>query len=86
MIINPQMIQEAFNILKSPAACVSTWEGVSNMAQLMVPGNYTKILQTGRYKGHSKAYKLFWDSPLIPMHRTIYRGLHPQNSLQFYDL
>lgn len=86
MIINPQMIQEAFNILKSPAACVNTWEGVTNMAQLMIPSNYTKILQTGRYKGHSKAYKLFWDSPLIPMHRTIYRGLHPQNSLQFYDL
>lgn len=86
MIINPQMIQEAFNILKSPAACVNTWEGVTNMAQLMIPSNYTKILQTGRYKGHSKAYKLFWDSPLIPMHRTIYRGFHPQNSLQFYDL
>lgn len=86
MIINPQMIQEAFNILKSPAACVNTWEGVANMAQLMVPSNYTKTLQTGRYKGHTKAYKLFWDSPFIPMHRTIYRGLHPQNSLQFYDL
>ena len=86
MIINPQMIQEAFNILKSPAACVNTWEGVSNLAQLLVPSNYTKTLQTGRYKGHTKAYKLFWDSPLIPMHRTIYRGLHPQNSLQFYDL
>lgn len=86
MIINPQMIQEAFNILKSPAACVNTWEGVSNLAQLMVPANYTKTLQTGRYKGHTKAYKLFWDSPFIPMHRTLYRGLHPQNSLQFYDL
>ena len=86
MIINPQMIQEAFNILKSPAACVNTWEGVSNLTQLMIPSNYTKTLQTGRYKGHTKAYKLFWDSPLIPMHRTVYRGLHPQNSLQFYDL
>lgn len=86
MIINPQMLQEAFNILKSPAACVQTWEGVTNLVQLMMPANYTKVLQTGRYKGHTKAYKLFWDSPLIPMHRTLYRGLHPQNSLQFYDL
>lgn len=86
MIINPQMMQEAFNILKSPAACVNTWEGVTNLVQLMIPSNYTKTLQTGRYKGHSRAYKLFWDSPLIPIHRTIYRGLHPQNSLQFYDL
>ncbi len=86
MIINPQMIQEAFNILKSPAACVNTWEGVSNLTKLLVPSNYTTTLQTGRYKGHTRAHKLFWDSPLIPMHRTIYRGLHPQNSLQFYDL
>ena len=86
MIINPQMLQEAFNILKSPAACVNTWEGVTNMVQLLIPSNYTTILQSGRYKGHSKAYKLFWDSPLIPMHRTLYRGLHPQNSLQFYGL
>ena len=86
MIINPQMIQEAFNILKSPAACVSSWEGTLNMTKLMMPSSWTTTLQTGRYKGHTKAYKLFWDSPLIPMHRTIYRGLHPQNSLQFYDL
>lgn len=86
MIINPQMMQEAFNIIKSPAASVSTWEGVSNMTKLLMPQNWTTTLQTGRYKGHTKAYKLFWDSPLIPMHRTIYRGLHPQNSLQFYDL
>lgn len=86
MIINPQMTQEALNILKSPAACVSTWEGVSNLTQLLVPSNYTKTIQTGRYKGHTKAYKLFWDSPIIPMHRTVYRGLHPQNSLQFYDI
>lgn len=86
MIINPQMIQEAFNIIKSPAACVNTWEGISNMSQLLVPSNYTHTLQTGRYKGHTKAYKLFWDSPIIPMHRTVYRGLHPENSLAFYDI
>lgn len=86
MIINPQMTQEAFNILKSPASCVTTWEGVTNLTKLMMPSSYTTTLQSGRYKGHTKAYKLFWDSPLIPMHRTVYRGLHPQNSLQFYDL
>lgn len=86
MIINPQMLQEAFNIVKSPAACVNTWEGISNLSQLLVPANYTHTLQTGRYKGHTKAYKLFWDSPIIPMHRTIYRGLHPENSLAFYDI
>lgn len=86
MIINPQIINEAINILKSPAACVNTWEGVLNMSKLLIPSNYTQILQTGRYKGHSKAYKYFWDSPIIPMQRTIYRGLHPENSLAFYEL
>lgn len=85
MIFNPQIVQEAFNILKSPAASVNTFEGFLNLSKLAIPKNWTTEIQSGKYKGHTRAYKLFWDSPIIPIRRTIYRGIHPQDSIQYYD-
>ena len=41
-------------------------------------------LQSGRYEGHSTAYKSFFESPIMPMNRTIYRGLHPETSIPFF--
>lgn len=86
----PQMINEALKIMKSPAAGVNTLENVSNMVGLLNPYNYETfagddaLIQSGRYKGDSKAIKLWFESPLIPMNKTIYRGLHPEESIPFF--
>ena len=42
------------------------------------------LIQSGRYKGESKATRLFFESPLIPMNKTIYRGLHPEEGIPFF--
>ena len=42
------------------------------------------IIQSGRFKGDSRATKLWFESPLIPMNKTIYRGLHPEESIPFF--
>lgn len=89
-IPGPQMTKEAFTILKSPAAGIKTMEGSLDLIGLLNPTNYETfggeeaILKSGRYKGHTRAYKLFFESPLIPMNKTIYKGLHPEESIPFY--
>jgi hypothetical protein len=84
MIPGKPMISEGLKIIKSPAAGVNTIENMLNLTKLLNPWNYMDELQSGRYEGHSTAYKSFFESPIIPMNRTIYRGLHPETGIPFF--
>lgn len=90
MIPGPQMLNEGLRILKSPAAGVNTMERTLDLIGLMNPYNYETfggeeaLLKSGRYKGESRATKLFYESPLLPMSKTIYRGLHPEDGIPFF--
>lgn len=90
MVPGKSMISEGLKILKSPAAGINTLESILDLVGLINPYNYEvfggedAILQSGRYKGESRAYKLFFESPVIPMNKTIYRGLHPEEGIPFF--
>ena len=90
MIPGPQMVREGLKIVKSPAAGVNTIEDTLDLMGLMNPYNYEwfageeALLQSGRYKGESRATRLFYESPIIPMNKTIYRGLHPEDGIPFF--
>ena len=90
MIPGPYIFDEALKILKSPAAGINTMEGLLDLLGLLNPMNYEAfageeaLLQSGRYKGESKATKLILESPLVPMNKTVYRGLHPETVIPFF--
>lgn len=84
MIPGKPMISEGLKIIKSPAAGVNTIENMLDLTKLLNPWNYMDEIQSGRYEGHSTAYKSFFESPIIPMNRTIYRGLHPETGIPFF--
>lgn len=90
MIPGPQMMGEGLKIVRSPAAGINTIEDALDLIGLMNPYNYEFIggeealLQSGRYKGESRATRLFYESPIIPMNKTIYRGLHPEDGIPFF--
>lgn len=84
MIPGKSMITEGLRIIKSPAAGINTIENILDLTKLLNPWNYMDELQSGRYEGHSTAYKSFFESPIIPMNRTIYRGLHPETGIPFF--
>ena len=84
MIPGKPMISEGLKIIKSPAAGVNTIENMLDLTKLLNPWNYMDELQSGGYEGHSTAYKSFFESPIIPMNRTIYRGLHPETGIPFF--
>lgn len=84
LIPGKSMISEGLKILKSPAAGINTIEDILNLTKLLNPWNYADEIQSGRYEGHSTAYKSFFESPIIPMNKTIYRGLHPEESIAFF--
>lgn len=90
LIPGKSMASEGLRIIKSPAAGINIIENALNLLNFLNPMNYEvfageeAILQSGRYRGKSKAYRLFFESPLVPMNKTIYRGLHPEESIPFY--
>lgn len=90
MVPGPQMLGEGLKITKSPAAGINTIEDALDLIGLMNPYNYEfvggeeALLQSGRYKGESRAARLFYESPIIPMNKTIYRGLHPEDGIPFF--
>lgn len=90
LVPGPQMAKEGLRIIKSPAAGVNTLEQTLNLAGLFNPFNYETfggedaILQSGRYEGESRAVKLFYESPIIPMNKTIWRSLHPEEGIPFF--
>lgn len=45
---------------------------------------YGKRMQSGKFKGRTKAHKIFMESPFVPIWKTIYRGTHPKESLPFF--
>lgn len=87
----PQMFKEGLRIVKSPAATVNTIEETMNLLGLFNPYNYEAVggedalLKSGRFKGKSKATKYFYEStPVVKINKTIYRALHPEESIPFY--
>ena len=85
-----RMPKEVLTILKSPAAAVSTAQGTLNFLQLISPihwltGQNTKVIESGKYRGHRQAYKLVMDSPFIPFKETIRRGLNPKEQISYYQ-
>ena len=85
-----QMLREGLRIVKAPMAGVNTMEKTLNLIGLLNPYNYETIageealLKSGRYKGESRATKIFFDSSLVPTNSTIYRDLHPEEGIPFY--
>jgi hypothetical protein len=84
MIPGRSMVKEGLKILKSPAAGINTLEHILDLTKLLNPWNYMDELQSGRYEGHSTAYKTFFESPIVPMNKTIYKGLHPEEGIPFF--
>lgn len=82
----PSITSEGLKILKSPAAGINTMEQLSETIDLLDPTNYLESsrLRSGRFKGDLRATKLFFESPIVPMNKTIYRAIHPEESIPFY--
>ena len=84
MIPGPN-ISELFTIVNSPIANTSTVQSIWNLTNLLwVPDYFTEI-ESGKYKGHSEAYRAFIKSPLSLWYKNIDRLLDPSEAEKFYN-
>ena len=89
LVPGPSMIFEGFKIIKSPAAAVSTATDILQLYNLLLPSNYEwyggedAVLQSGRFKGHSRAYKYAME--VMPLYNTIDKAMHPEELIEYYE-
>ena len=80
----PMFVGEALRILKSPFAAIGPIKSTLNVFQLMLPHNYFTEIKSGRYKGHTKAYKYFREFPIISMFKKVENFIDPSPLIQYY--
>ena len=80
----PMLVDEALKILKSPFAAIGPIRDSLNVFQLMIPTNYITEVKSGKYKGHSKAYKYFRELPIISMAKKVDNFIDPTPMINYY--
>ena len=80
----PMMVDEALHILKSPFAAIGPLQNAINTFQLLMPSNYMTEIKSGRYRGHTKAYKYFRELPIISMFKKVDNFLDPSPLINYY--
>lgn len=84
----PAMLSEGLKILKSPAAAINTAESALALIGCLNPFAWVgedAIIQTGRFKGKTRGYRLLMNSPLVPTTRTWYRVTHPEEAIKYFN-
>lgn len=84
MVPGKPMFTEGFKILQQPAAGISIMQNSLNLLDVINPLAYMDEIESGRYKGHSRAYRSFMKSPLVPMYKTISNVLDPNDAIAFF--
>ena len=80
----PLMVSEATKILKSPFAALRPLQDSLNLFKLLYIPNYTTEVKSGRYKGHTRAYKYFHELPGISMWKRIDNFIDPSPLINYY--
>lgn len=80
----PDMLNESLRIMSSPFAALRPLRDSLNIFQLMWPSNYFEVVQSGRYKGRTKAHKYFMSLPVISMFRKFDNFIDPSPLINYY--
>lgn len=78
-------VQEFLRILDSPFAAIGPIKSTLNLFQFFIPSNYTTEVKSGRYKGHTKAYKYFRELPYISMLKKVDNWFDPSGLISYYS-
>lgn len=80
----PMFVDEALHVLRSPFAAIEPLTNAINAIQLLWIPNYATKIKSGRYRGHSKAYKYFRELPIISMFKKVDNFIDPSPLISYY--
>ena len=80
----PMLANEALRIASSPVAALRPLRDSLNIFNLMWAPNYWEIVESGRYRGRTKAHKYFMKLPIVSMFRKFDNFIDPSDMLNYY--
>lgn len=85
LIPSPLMLQEGWRLMESPVAAANLIQQlITAVSSTLSPSDYIDLVERGRYKGYPEVYRNWMK--VIPIHNSIYKGLHPEEFLMFYQV
>lgn len=91
----PTMLTEGLKLVNSPIPSINTMQGTIDLINLMNPfaanknfefiGGENAILQSGTWKGYSRAQKVFLKSPLAPFYRQLKYFSQPEDLIDYFQ-
>lgn len=76
--------KEMLSILKSPMAATSVVNSITGLYQVFNPYNYFEEVESGKYEGHTKAFRAWANSPLSLWYKNYVRFQNPAEAEQWY--
>lgn len=80
----PILANEALRIASSPFAALRPLRDSLNIFQLAWGPNYWEEVQSGKYKGRTKAHKYFMSLPVVSLFRKFDNFIDPSTLLNYY--
>lgn len=84
LAISPEMVQQTAKQAKSPVANTSILSNISACLELLWLPTWFDEIEQGDYKGHSRAYRIFINSPATLWYNTVKRALNPEKAERFF--
>ena len=80
----PNMLNEALRIMSSPFAALKPLTSSINILKLLWPPYYFEKVESGKFRGRTKAHKYFMQSPLVALFRKFDNFVDPSDMLNYY--
>lgn len=76
------MLDESLKLLDDPAVIISTLKKLRNLIKLLDPESYDEVIQSGPYKGFTKAERYILD--MLPFRKQVVNALDPDQPARWF--
>ena len=84
MLPSPTMLDESLKLLDDPTVIILTLKKLRNVIKLFYPESYDEVIETGPYKGYTKAEKYIFD--LLPFRKQVLNALDPDQPARWFKM
>lgn len=84
MLPSPTMLDESLKLLDDPTVIIPTLKKLRNVIKLFYPESYNEVIETGPYKGYTKAEKYIFD--LLPFRKQVLNALDPDQPARWFKM
>lgn len=84
LLPSPTMLDESLKLLNDPTVIIPTLKKLRNVLKLMYPESYNEVIESGPWKGYTKAERYIFD--LMPFRKQVLNALDPDQPARWFKM